>query len=435
MNEAKTTQVSGEMPTERLPIEVKEGAADELAERRQELESLGLNLDKVARVQLEMNWLRRRGLLVDLDITGTQMFKIRATKAEIGILEGSKKAERYTIPSVLLIPKSKLNELLACERRLRKTLDKSYVITGFRPYRWIPYTMYPRWKEEWNRYLEEFNAIKQEIIENYDGYIDILAKDIAAGARETWDSMKKRYRAQGLRFQGRVYENVDEFVDAVVNHTLSKFPSVEKIQENLKADYRPAVVFSDIDFAALESRIKVERAKADAAAKEAYLQASILQEQYDHVRRMHQKEEQEKDLQLEAMFRGEMERVREMLANVRSPFEEVILSLRDQIAQDAQEMLRSIEKNGFVKGKIAEKAHALLEFYKLFAIFDDHELHDRLMELKKLIGDVGKKRAKNAPPRDIKSIKKTLEKIADLAHAEVESMTKVSRADFLVFED
>jgi hypothetical protein len=105
------------------------------------------------------------------------------------------------------------------------------------------------------------------------------------------------------------------------------------------------------------------------------------------------------------------------------PFEEVFAALRSQIANDCQKMLESVQKNGYVRGKIAEKGAGLLELYQLMAAHNDYELRDLLVNLKQSIGPVGN-RGDDSPDRDVEAIVATLSQIVSLSRDAAQDLTK-----------
>jgi hypothetical protein len=134
--------------------------------------------------------------------------------------------------------------------------------------------------------------------------------------------------------------------------------------------------------------------------------------------------EDEKRIQIDAMHQAEAEHARQRLQEMASPFEAVFTALRKRIAADARAMLESIRKNTYVRGKVAEKGQALLEFYKLMAVHDDYELRNLLVTLKKEIGPIGDERPTGSPERDVQEITNLLAQIDQLAHTAAQDLTR-----------
>jgi len=166
----------------------------------------------------------------------------------------------------------------------------------------------------------------------------------------------------------------------------------------------------------INQEIQLERAKGDAKRQEAYLQAEILRSQAHHEKTLQEMGEEKKRVKLEAMRKAADEQARKRLQQMKDPFDEVFNALRGRVAEDCKKLLESVQKNGYVRGKVAEKGSGLLELYKLMAAHDDQELRDLLVQLKQAIGPVGKARGEDTPERDAEEIKATLSQIIDLSH-------------------
>jgi len=173
----------------------------------------------------------------------------------------------------------------------------------------------------------------------------------------------------------------------------------------------------------LRSQANAEREADRARSREQYLQAEILQEQYNHQRRMNQLAQIEKENAIEAMRQAEAEHARQQLLQIASPFEEVFASLRRQLAEDAEEMLVSIRKNGFVRGKVAEKGRGLLEFFDLLAVHQDDELRNRLVALRQALGTAGERRSASESERNTAHVASLLQDIAGLAHSAAQDLS------------
>jgi hypothetical protein len=321
--------------------------------------------------------------------------------------------------------------LRSVEVRMREALNKySYGdIEGFKPYRWLPWTSYDAFTDRWSDLLREFEAVKSEIIDSYDYYRDELATAFASAANQAWTSVVGQgYTA--LIYKNKGYWDRNEFTDAVVADALAVFPTIAKIQYDLKADYHVALIQHEEDYEVELAIAKDLKAKSHAEAQTAYLEQSLAQEKFDHVHRMNRLEQQEKELKIEAMMQAEMEHAKAQLETIKSPFEEVFVNLRNQIAADCASMLDSIQKNKFVRGKIAEKARGLVELHDLLAIHDDAALREKLVELRSAIGAVGDERTADTPERDTAAVKTTLEQIIDLSHNTAEDLENC-RASFL----
>lgn len=360
---------------------------------------LGLPAEKIGSVRLQLSVLRKQGILIDLNVSGTSMFTKLASWAELGIDEnmGDIRSDRLTRGQKFLIPEDQVKRLKSVETRMRQWLDKlSFDVTGFRPYRWVPYTAYEAWSGKWKELIGEFEAVKLDILAHYDEYVDLLAVDFGKVAGAAWTSIQAGYGAEFTvkEVDGkRRLVDQDQFTDMIVASAVSKMPSREKIVTGLYADYSVALAYGQEEIAAEDAaaqlkwqQFEVEKAQLNAQKQEAYLQNSILQEQAHHQAVLNQMDERAKEAKIEAMIAAEAEHARHRLTEMTSPFEEVFLSLRNQLAQDAKEILESVKKNGFVRGKVAERGRGLLEMFDLLAVQNDYELRNKLAQLRAAIG-------------------------------------------------
>jgi hypothetical protein len=377
---------------------------------------IGVEKGSIHTVQMQLEVLRKQGILVDLSISGTSMFTRSTTWVELGIQPEAddKRTERFTRGQKYLIPEEVIKRLRSIETSMRAALDYyGQTITGFRPYRWIPFTAYDEWRERWEDLTDRFNAVKAEILVDYDFYIERLKEDFGEVAVKSWNSIQ----AQGYDWvilDGKPLGR-EAFIEAVIADAMSKLPSRQHIEQNLKADYVTALVYGMEDVETDKARAAVVKAEADAARVKADLEIKAKSEQVRHTMKVNQLAEMEKEAKIEAMWKAEIEHARAQLGEIVSPFEEVFRNLRNRFADDAAEMLESIKKNGFVRGKVAEKGRGLVELFDMWAVHSDAELRAKLIDLKKAIGPSVKNRA-DASERSTEDVKAILEDIAELAH-------------------
>lgn len=413
---------------------------DELADRTLAFaERANVDPKRVNKISLELDVLRSQGILVAVTVSGTSMFTKTANFAELGVNKGDKRNKRYAPAAKYLIPKEEIKKIRSVEIRMRQwVLKYSYDITGFRPYRWLPFTAYEAWREKWAELHAEFEEVKAEIIANFDSYVDSLVREFSASAASAWAGiLAEGYEA--AIYMEKAYTDKDSFIEAVVAEALRELPNKELISQTLQADYRVGMVYGASDFANDELKAAQKRAKA----AEVSAKARVTAEAANHEVELMRQERREKELELmdkaaekrakiEAMLKVEMEHAREQLSELESPFAEVMKALRVQVAESAASMLDSVKKNGFVRGKIATQGRGLIDFYELLAAHDDTELKELLTKLRDKIGDVGDERDENnSPDRNVSQIADTLGEIIDLAQTETERLTTVSRAAFI----
>ena len=260
--------------------------------REEIAEKLGVDPEQIKKVSLQLSVLRNQGLLIDLNVSGTGMFARSANWGDIGIAEDENdpRYNRFTTGQKYLIPEKQIKRLRSIETRMRQWLDRySYEVTGFAPFRWLPYTAYDTWREKWAELLADFNQVKAEIIAERESYEIELANTFAQIADASWKSIT----AQGYEWviQDGVIYGHDEFVDMVVRSALEKMPTEAMIQEKLQADYVTALVYGNEDIAAdelkaqqIRDKARLESEKAAAARREATAQAQMLEAEEHHAR-------------------------------------------------------------------------------------------------------------------------------------------------------
>lgn len=383
----------------------------------------GLTTAEIGTTRLQVDILKREGFLVNLDISGSSLFICGVDWGELGINDDSTRAQRMSAGRKWLYPKAQVNLLNTVISAMRQSLNRlTYDLTGFRPARYMHYKVYSAWKQEWAGLIERFNTIKAELIATHEDAVDFLAEDFGKIAQEAWDAARGN-SAEFVVFDKQAYNDFDLFRDAVIRKALEKMPTTEKIEQELHADYKVTMLYGLDDIAKEEEAARLAKEAAEVELNrikslehEAYLKDAAAQEDYNHKQRMIRLEEEEKEIQIQAMMEAEAAHAREQLKQVVSPFQEVFISLRNQIAEDVQGMLDSIKKNGYCRGKIAEKGVGLIDLYNLMSVTDDHELHGKLIALKNAIGQVGEERPKDAPERDTAQVVEALESIKELAH-------------------
>jgi len=400
---------------------------------------------QISTVSLDIARMRELGVLVDIDIHGTSMFTARATWSELGIPQDDTRRKRLKRGSKDLIPHIYIGRLRSLETRFRQSLEKhSFILQGFRPYRWIPFTAYESWREDWATLQAELDELKADILDHYDDFIDAIAADFALIAHEAWSAIRARRSSsfpspsQGegwgegafvLITDHGTFENLDAFTDHVISRAIAQMPPREKIQGALYVDYHNAIITTGTDLEAerlrqeqLRTASEQERAAQHATwqeartrerqewAKQQQLDLEVQEaEKLSHIRL---RAEQRK---LDAMKQAELEHARQQLSEMTSPFAEVIEQFRARIHQDVTQIAASIHKNGHVRGKVAERARSLLDLYRLLgAATDDAQLESALYELRSRLNQ---RPANDSTTKyDTAAVQSALTDIATLTH-------------------
>lgn len=385
----------------------------------------GTDESKIFTVQMQLDILRKQGILIDLNITGTGMFTKSASFDEVGIARDSEKDARYEWikpGTKFVIPEAPVKKLKSVESRMRQLLEKrTRKVTGFYPYRWLPFTAYETWKEEWTKAVSDFYQVKIEIIANRDEYIDVVADEYTRVAQSAWASIKAQGYKWAIINEKRMTQ--DDFISYIVEKAVALVPTVDEIEDKLHADYVTALVYGQEDAAIDEARAAEIREGIRLNRELSQIEVSLAAEKARAEAWNIQAEQMEREAKIEAMMQAELEHAREKLKTITSPFEEIFTSLRHQFAEDASAILENIRKNGFVRGKVAEKGRGLIDLFDLMCTHDDRELRAKLATLKLELGEQGTKQ--NDESRDIETITRTLNEIIDLSRDVTENLTSL----------
>lgn len=405
----------------------------QLKDRKDKIaEITGKSKIQIQSVQMQLDILRKQGLLINLNISGTGMFTKTASFDEVGFARDGDKDARFSWikpGTKFIIPEEPVRRLKSNESRMRQALDKyARKITGFHPWRWLPFTAYDEFKASWERVITEFKEIKAEIIANRDDYVDVVAEEYTRVAEAAWGSIKAQDEPVVI-INGEAMDK-EGFIAYIVAKAVSLVPPVELIESKLQADYVVAIVYGRQDVAEDEARAVAVREQIDLQRQMTSIDVSLAAEKARAEVWNIQAAQREREIKIEAMFQAEAEHAREQLQAIVSPFQEVFTAMRSQMAEDAKDILESIKKNGFVRGKVAERGRGLVDLFNLMCTHDDKELSEKLNALKEQLGPAGTKQDDES--RSVKAIEKTLKEIMKLEkQAAQDLMAEPNRFSFV----
>jgi hypothetical protein len=385
----------------------------ELDDRRQQvIQITGQQPQNI--VKLQLDFLRENGILVDLSITGTGMFQRTPNWVELGIADWTEdeRTKQFTRGTKFLYPEEKIRAIKSVESRLRQNLDRySREVTGFKPYRWIPYTAYADWRLKHDQIVGDGEALKADLIRNRDLYVDQIAATYTEVAEAAWIAATSGEDASGNRVQQYAYVQVydkkrhetrtldhEQFVSFVVEMTIAQIPTVEEIKAKLRWDYTTALVYGEQDIAADQARAEaireqialqkmVTRAEAEKLSLENQQLAEQIRAEAWAIQERQRAMEAEREAKIQAMRQAEYEHNVQQLKETISPFAEVYRQALTQFIDHAKDMLESVRKNGHVRGKVAERGRGLLELYQLMVLpgMGSEKMETYLRELKSLL--------------------------------------------------
>lgn len=372
-------------------------------------EALAIEPAQIGTMRMELGVLRNRGLLITLDIRGTSIFATQTDWADLGIAGDDPRSKRLTRGRKYLIPESIVKQRRSIEVRARQLLERlTYEVRGFHPYRFLPFEAYEKFKENWERLLADDADFKSSLIASLDEYRDEAAADFGEIALASWSTLQ----ATGNAYY---YPDRDGFSDSIVARVLQKFPTASDIQSKLTMDYHVSMAFGVDTLAEQETRAKLTAEQAQLEIARLRAEAASEQETVRHEAEIHRLEEAERNARYDAIRQAEAEHYRQQLNESAGPLAEMFSDLRARLADAAVEMAESVEKSGFVRGKVAQRGRGLLEIFNLMSVTDDRDLKDALLKLNQAIGPAADNRGKDAPERSTEEVKSALQKIVDLA--------------------
>lgn len=340
-------------------------------------------------MQVQLKKLREAGVLINPDLSGFGMFTKSATAAEWGIANADERHARLKGGQKLLIPEEYVKRLKSLEIQFRQ-LVAAYAypdITYFKPYWFVPISNFETFKESWAELEKEVDKLAREIVSKYDEFVDLLASDFGAIAEAAWRGVKAQ-KLDEIRFGKVLFRDEAAFVDHVKAGAVAKMPRKSDIRANLRAEYRVAVISLDLD-----TEIAFENS------------------------------------QMAEIWKDQLSRNKANVERGASPVLELQKALRSRFALMASTMLDSVDKNGLVRGKVAKQIAGLKDFYSRMSVTDDKDLLALVETLTGLVGEVGDKRAKNAPAREVDKIAATLRDIIALADEEIKHAEVADVAD------
>jgi hypothetical protein len=379
-------------------------------------DATGLAAGKIGIFRLQLAQLRQLGILVDVDACGLSKFTRAASYAEWGIADRDERHGRLRGGQKLLIPEVQFKRGKSIETRARNLLDRyghGRNTEGIAPWTLILYTAYPKFSEDWKRLEDEWADWKRDVIRNLDLYRTQLAAEFAVIADRAWRSIAaQKFLSEERQINGRTFKTKREFVEFIVSEATSRLPTEADIRRDVVLDYRTAIVEDEGDVAA--RTLAIERMEAQRAKVESKIQKAERAESVADAKAR---------AQIAAMREAELEHARKRIAETVQPIDLIVNDMRARLLEIINGMKTSVEKNGFVRGKVAAQAEGLLEWYQMMSIGDEREIAEKIKTLQASIGAVGKKRTDKDPERDVAKIKQALDEITALAEQEAKNVT------------
>lgn len=360
-----------------------------IADRKEQAAEIA-QADHVNRVVLEIQELLNRGILIDIDVHGIGIFQIATSWAEWGFADDDPRKSHMRKGS-RNAAQDLHKKLRSAEVRLRNLAARyGRKITGLGGWSWIPYTVYDEFTTEWDRINGELTATRDEIISRRPELVTDLAADMAAGARRAWAAIEAQ-RPEGagpfvLIENGDTYLDIEAYIEHERQRAHVIFPTAEDIKRKVYAVYHNAILMTSAELLAEHAAEKEARRDAAQAA---------LDEQTAHDeshRRQLQAElnlaemEAEHTARVNAMRDAEIQRAREMIQDVKSPWQDIIDQFRAEVNEKVVKLAQSLQRNGCLRGRSLGLARDLHQLYQVMAsATDDRELEEKLRHLKDIL--------------------------------------------------
>jgi len=160
--------------------------------RWQVAEQTGEDPDRIRLVEMQLDMLLKVGVVVDIDATGLSLFSVKAPWEMWGVPASSARRAHLTAGSLSLFPKSVVNGVRSKAQSAVNSLDAhySFPVPGL-PGRWVPYTAYRAWLEDFNHRVADLDRyVQQHILECYDVLVRQAERDVSRMAREAYNSLR-----------------------------------------------------------------------------------------------------------------------------------------------------------------------------------------------------------------------------------------------------
>lgn len=371
-------------------------AASVLSRREEHAQRLGIEPDRVHLVSLQLSQLAHEGTLVDLDVEGLSRFTRHLSWEELGIEPPPKGAVKFTPGQKGLIPSRYLAPLETAAQQARTALQNlSYDISGFRPYRYVPWTAWPLWTKKFADAEEAFRRARETLLADHDLVVEEM-KDVF---QQVAADAARRYAAFGVSLR-------ETWAEDLTRRQVSAIPSRGEVAA-LRLTWRPGMLVRDSD---VEAEL-LETARSQAERERLMVEHEELR--YEAAREASLKEQ---------MRQEALARYREQLQAMAFPYQEAWDQLRARVYEDARAISESLRNNGYLRGKTAQRAAGLARTFRLLNSQKDKELEGLLGQLETLARSPIPKNGKRR--REIAPIEGVLGEIARLTHASAEEVRR-----------
>lgn len=361
---------------------------------------------------IDFNVFLQDGVIIDLVIKRWRG-KNKLDESEMGLQQSSNNdysnfMNKYvTLGSKNLFPKDVLEKISSIEVRTRKNL-KEYSYES--PWgRFVPLTAYDKWKENNEKFKEEFFKMRDEIVDDYPNIISTVKEDYKPLAGSVYK------RINGLPIDQPTAIPSD-FIQEFLQSIIDQIPSPDEIKESFIFEVNlsslpdlvtgmsgeslspiPPVSYSPTQEDNNSSVPNTEKI-VSMLPKEVTAQSKLTTEE---------KSKKKKEIQTDinkSMLGENNEKLELFIGNVLTKIRELSIEASDDI-------IKSIDKNeGKLVGRTSLRATNLINKVRALDFYGDNQLKEYIDELEKLMEEKPKERSVEDIKRQVSNIKTYSEK-------------------------
>lgn len=383
--------------------------------------------------------LRDGGVGVDIDVQGlSRLWTSVDFYLDLGVLQGDKRRKRLSPGRKSLVESNKLASL---QTRIRTNLyNHSFVIGLLGSYRYVPDDAFMTWHGKHEALVGEFNQVRDDYIERYDELVAALQEDYRDMATETWEALVARGDDDEKSFTEEY--TLPEFQDAVVAKAMTKLPSPEEMEEEIKVVVKVATWMLGVEAAQdqlsrerLLGEAQVEREERDHWLQEDRAHSKAMEAKWNAqqeeamVKTVEAQEAQrlievEADAKAKAIKAAQLELARKSVQEMTNPLDEMLNSLRDQMYKTTAQVADNVSKNGRVVGKQVQAITNMIATFRMLNAAGDDELESQINSLELAMDKPGL-----VTTRDTGAILTALNSVAGVAITKAESLVDLTSWD------
>jgi hypothetical protein len=399
---------------------------------------------KIEQINFEFDKMLEQGIGVNISLHGFSMFRTRVTPDELGIPENDPVLETINLGVKALLPaEGYLAPFESTQRRTHRLLERySQEIEGFYPWRFMLGRPVPNdapddvkavesarpfglFMAEFNKIKAQTEEIKDKIITDYDTLYHWREQRSRDDARNAWAALyarvARRIKLNAPEIKPKAimaeieadYGTEDAFIERVVKGVMGKFPSRPTIKDGVNI------------------KLYLGRPTNLAAFKLEHLAA----QEKDLELRMKNMELAKEERHLAAIKLAELQNAREAVLQMKSPFQEVLDHVGNEIVANCKAIVATINQHGYLPGRGNERARGIVEMYELFqaGLQGNDALETALNGLKAALipQETGKrKKGESTAKYDASSIKAALMEVQQVAQVQVEEVKKAKYSGF-----